>query len=127
MLQLLLDEHLSPKLVRQFLARQPRRRIASVLEWEGGKCAGMPDALVQAEAHRLGWMLVTYDQATIPPVLKAWAADGVDHGGVVFLDDRRFPQRGAGTVLKALLHVWDRERNRDWVNQVVYLDRASEA
>ena len=68
MLQLLLDEHLSPKLARQFQA-----------------------------------------------------------GGVVFLDDRRFPQHDLGTVLKALLHVWDRERNRDWVNQVVYLDRPPEA
>jgi len=126
MLQLLLDEHLSPKLVRQFLAKQPRGRIASVLEWERGKYVGMPDALVLGEAQRLGWTLVTYDQTTIPPVLKAWAQDGVDHGGVIFLDDRRFPQRDLGAVLKALLHVWKQERNHDWTNQVVYLDRAPE-
>ena len=79
-----------------------------------------------AEAHRLGWTLVTYDQATITAVLKTWAQDGVDHGGVVFLDERRFPQRDLGEILKALLHAWNQERNRDWTNQVVCLDRASE-
>ena len=126
MLQLLLDEHLSPKVVRQFLARQPRGKIASVLDWEGGKHAGIPDAVLLSEAGRLEWTLVTYDQATIPPLLKAWAEEGLDHGGVIFLNDSRFPQRDLGAILRALLHVWSEGRNQDWTNQVVYLDRAPE-
>lgn len=126
MLQILLDEHLSPKLARQFLAKQPRGKIVSVLEWEGGRFAGMPDELLLTEAHRLGCTLVTYDQATIPPILKAWAQEGVDHGGVVFLDERRFRQSDLGAILKALLQVWEQGRGLDWTNQVVYLDRAPE-
>jgi hypothetical protein len=78
MLQILLDEHLSPKVARQFLGKQSRGKIASVLEWEGGRFAGMPDEWLLAEAHRLGWTLVTCDLATIPPILTAWAQ--VDHG-----------------------------------------------
>src|SRR6266446_738492 len=114
MLKLLLDEHLSPELARPFLSRRPTARIVSVLEWEDGRWRSADDEWLLQEAHRAGWTLVTFDQATIPPILQEWGLEERSHSGVVFLDDRRFPQADLGRMLKALVHLWDNYRNRDW-------------
>jgi len=125
MLRLLLDEHLSPRLVGQFLARCSGGRIVSILEWEDGRLAGTPDdmLLTQAHAHRL--TLVTYDQATIAPLLKSWGEQGIPHSGVIFIDDRTIRQDDFGGIVRALSELWEREKNADWESRVIYLTRSA--
>ena len=124
MLQLLLDEHLSPRLVRQFLAKCPSGKIVSILEWEDGTLAGTPDDVLLTQAHAEGLTLVTYDQATITPLLKSWGEQGLPHSGVVFIDDRTIRQDDFGGIVKALIQLWERQKNADWENRVVYLTRS---
>ena len=53
--------------------------------------------LVCAEPPPKGLTLVTYDRRTIPPLLKTWAEEERTHGGVVFVDEKRFrPRISAG-------------------------------
>ena len=124
MLRLLLDEHLSPRIVQQFRARRPHAQIDSVLDWEDGRFSGVPDDLLLTEAHAHGWTLVTYDQATIVPLLKNWAEQGVSHSGVILVDDQTIASNDIGGLLRALGTLWDREKNSDWRNTVLYLVRS---
>ena len=61
MLRLLLDEHLSPRIVKQFAAKCPESSMASVLEWQDGRLSGAPDDLLLAQARQHKFTLVTYD------------------------------------------------------------------
>jgi hypothetical protein len=124
MLRLLLDEHLSPRIVHQFRARWPDAQIDSVLDWEGGRLSGVPDDLLLTQAHAHGWTLVTYDQATIVPLLKNWAEQGIPHSGVILVDGRTIASNDIGGLLRALGTLWDREKNSDWRNTVFYLVRS---
>jgi len=123
MLRLLLDEHLSPRIVKQFKMKWPQALIDSVLSWEGGLMAGSPDDVLLAHARLRGWTLVTYDQSTIAPLLKDWAEQSIAHGGVIFVDDRTIAQNDIGRLTISLGALWAAERNSDWTDMVVYLTR----
>lgn len=124
MLRLLLDEHLSPRIVQPLRVRCPRAQIDSVLLWEDGRLSGVPDDLLLTEAHAHGWTLVTYDQATIVPLLKNWAEQDVPHGGVILVDDRTIASNDIGGLVRALGTLWDREKNSEWKQTVLYLVRS---
>ena len=123
MLRLLLDEHLSPRIVTQFRAKWPQAHIDSVLLWEDGRLAGSPDDVLLAEVRGQGRTLVTYDQSTIIPLLKDWAEQGIGHGGVIFVDDRTIAQNNVGRLTMSLGALWMAEKNSDWTDAVVYLTR----
>jgi|SRR4051794_15502870 hypothetical protein len=123
MLRLLLDEHLSPEIARQVRAKRSRLAIESVVTWENSLLAGAPDDLILRTACDRLWTLVTYDQATIVPLLKTWGEIGEPHGGVIFVDDRTIPSNDIGGLVRALVSVWDSEGDGDWRNAVLYLRR----
>jgi hypothetical protein len=123
MLRLLLDEHLSPRITHQFRVKWPEAQIESVLQWEGGWLSGIPDPVLLAEAHKHGGTLVTYDQATITPLLKVWAEQGIQHSGVILVDDRTITQNDIGALIRALGAVWNQEKGSDWKNAVMHLTR----
>jgi len=123
MLRLLLDEHLSPRIAQQFRAKWPKAQIESILSWEGGRLSGVPDDVLLAEAHKLGWTLVTYDRATITPLLKVWAEQGIAHGGVILVDDRTIAPNDIGSLVRSLGALWNQEKTSDWTNAVTYLTR----
>ncbi len=126
MLSLLLDEHLSPRIAKQFLVKWPRGKMASVLEWQDARLSGAPDDLLLTEAHRHRLSLVTYDQATIVPLVKSWAEQGIPHSGIIFIDDKTIRQDDLGAIVRAVGQLWEKERNADWLNRVVYLTRPAE-
>jgi hypothetical protein len=123
MLRLLLDEHISPDVAAGVRRRHPRASVDSVLDWQAGRLAGLDDSnlLAQAFAHKCS--LVTYDQSTIIPILKDWAEQGIDHGGLIFVDDRTIAPNDFGGLIRALGRLWDKDKNKDWTNQVVYLTK----
>jgi hypothetical protein len=123
MLRLLLDEHLSPRIAQQFRAKCPGGQIESLLLWESGRLSGVPDDVLLTEAREHGWTLVTYDLATITPLLKGWAEQGIDHAGVIFVDDRTIAQNDIGGLVHSLRWVWTRGKDSDWTNAVIYLTR----
>jgi hypothetical protein len=126
-LALLLDEHLSPRVARQVLRARPAARIVAVLEWEGGRLAGLPDDELLLEARTENLTLVTYDCATIAPVSREWSEQGVDHAGVVFVDEHTIAPNDFGRLTKALIRLWDAEHARDWRNRCIFLTRAKTA
>jgi hypothetical protein len=124
MLRLLTDEQISPAVARQAPAKCRGIRIVAMRDWEQGHFLSAADDLVLQEAHKQQLTLVTFDLRTIPPLLRLWAEHGVDHSGVILVDERTLPQSDIGGLVSALCALWRAQREMDWINRVVYLREA---
>ncbi|MBI3945839.1 MAG: DUF5615 family PIN-like protein [Armatimonadetes bacterium] len=121
MLRILLDEHLSPRLVEQLARRRPEIMVVSLQGWEGGAHLQERDEALLTAAHAQRLTLLTYDQRTIVPLLKQWSEQGVSHRGVILVDDRAVPPNDIGGLIRAIERLWDAQQHLDWVGRVVYL------
>jgi hypothetical protein len=121
MLSLLLDENLSPEVVNQIVAKRPDISATSVHHWHEGRYKAQRDEEILMAAAQEGLTLVTYDQRTILPVLVHWGQAGTIHAGVIFIDDRTIASNNFGTLLRALIDIWDASHTSDWTNRVEFL------
>jgi hypothetical protein len=120
----LLDEHISFVVAEQMAVHRPEIPIVSLRDWQRGVFLEADDDVLLAHAHALGETLVTYDQQTIPPLIRAWAAQGRSHGGLVFVDDRSIPSYDFGGLIRALAGLWDQQAFIDWKDRIWYLQPA---
>jgi hypothetical protein len=123
MLNLLLDEHISPQVAEGLRRRSSEIKVWGLVEWENGRLLGLSDASLLQTATDQGLTLVTYDRKTIPPLLKTWAEEGRDHGGVVFVDEKTIPASDIGSLIRALRLLWGEAGKRDWANRICVLRR----
>jgi hypothetical protein len=123
MLNLLLDEHISPGVAEGLLLRMPSLVVHCMPEWQGGSFLGQDDeaCLLAAAAQTL--TPVTYDRRTIPPLLKIWAEQGQLHGGVIFVDEKTISPSDIGSLVHALGQLYRETRDWDWTDRVVFLRR----
>lgn len=105
MLQFLLDEHISPTVCSIVRERRSQVLIESLLEWRDAALRGKDDHIVLASAAEAGYTLVTYDLRTIPPLLQVWAAKGLSHQGVVFIDERTCRPQDFSAIADALTRI----------------------
>jgi hypothetical protein len=122
-LKLLLDEHLSPAIAEGLHRKSRMLPVYGLAEWQGGRFLGLSDEAILNEAAAQKLTLVTYDLKTIPPLLKAWAEAGRDHGGVIFVDNKTIPSSDFGGLIHALQELWLAAGKSDWTNQVCFLRR----
>jgi hypothetical protein len=123
MLRLLLDEHISPDVARGLRRRNQALVVRYLAEWEGGHFLGRDDAACIEEARRQGLTLVTYDRRTIPVLLKAWAEEERDHGGVIFVDEKTISPADIGGLVWALTKLSKETGRWEWTNRVYFLRR----
>jgi hypothetical protein len=123
MLRLLLDEHISSDVAKGLRRRNRAMEIRHMVEWEEGYFLGREDAACLREAATQGLPLVTSDRRTIPPLLKPWAEEGQDHGGVVFVDEKTISPADIGGLVWALTRLARETRNWDWTNRICFLRR----
>ena len=123
MLRLLTDEQISPAVARQARNRCPDMSIVAMRSWRDGHFLSAADELILREAHEGTLTLVTFDRRTIPSLLRSWAEQGIDHGGVVLVDERTIAQNDIGGLVAALCALWKAEGDSDWNSRVVYLGR----
>jgi hypothetical protein len=74
------------------------------------------------EAATQGLTLVTYDRRTIPLLLKPWAEEGRQHGGV-FVDEKTISPADIGGLVWALTRLARETGNWDWTNRIYFLRR----
>jgi hypothetical protein len=122
-LQLLTDEHISPVLAEQVKVHRANIVIDSIYRWQEGKHAGLEDIDLLRALSRGQRTLLTYDQATIPELLRELADEGEDHAGVIFVDNRTIASNDIGGLLHAIVAHWDSNQERDWTNGVDYLQK----
>jgi hypothetical protein len=123
MLRLLLDEHISPQVAKGLRRSSRGTAVYSLSEWEAGNYLGRDDEAGLREAAIQKLTLVTYDRRTIPPLLKNWAEAGLQHGGVIFIDEKTIPPADIGGLVRALRELLRETRTWNWTNRVSFLRR----
>jgi hypothetical protein len=123
MLRLLTDEHISPSVAREVARRCEGIPIIPLRDWEDGHLMSANDEIVLHAAHERGLTLVSFDVRTIPPLLRRWAERGVDHSGVVLVDQKTIRQNDIGGLATALCALWRQQKDLHWTNRVVFLRR----
>ncbi len=123
MLRLLLDEHISPQVAKGLRRAVGRITVHAMAEWEDGNYLGQDDASCLRQAAQQHLTLVTYDRRTIPPLLKAWAEAGLEHGGVIFVDEKTISPADLGGLVRALDALARETGAWDWKSRVVFLRR----
>jgi len=125
MLNLLLDEHISPTVAEQARRKYPRMKILAFREWQNARFLGTADSFFLPEAAKEKLTLVSYDQRTICPLLKDWMEHGIDHAGIIFVDAKTIRPQDFGGLVKSLGQLWTSQRNANWKNRVLFLRRSS--
>jgi hypothetical protein len=123
MLKLLLDEHISPDVAVGLRRRSRANVVHAMAAWESGSFLGQDDAACLRNAAAQSLTLVTYDRRTIQLLLKSWAEQGLDHGGVIFVDEKTIAPSDIGGLVRALAELAREAGKWDWKNRVVFLRR----
>jgi len=123
-LRLLLDENISDVVAEQIRVHRSNIPIESVHTWRAGAFRGKRDPDLLRAARDEAWTLVTYDQNTIPPLFFEFIQASEDHAGVVFIDDQTIRSDDFGLLVRSLIAFWEAHGEKDWTNQVMYLNRA---
>jgi hypothetical protein len=96
-------------------------RAAQPLDNEPARVLGRPNALLRRRFAEPRLTLVTYDLATIPPVLVSLAASGESHAGVVLIDEQTIPTSDFGGLVRAIVALCSRAADWEWTDRVVFL------
>lgn len=119
----MLDENISQTVAEQVRLHTPALVIESVHTWRAGAFRGRQDRELLLAAATESLTLVTYDQRTIPNLLKELSAEGRDHAGVIFIDDRTIAGDDFGLLTRSLTSFWARYRDFEWQNCIRFLDK----
>lgn len=119
-MRLLLDAHVPPAVAAGMKA-QVAIEIEALRGWQNGAYLDEPDDVILQAAQAHGWVLITYDQRSIAPLLKEWGDKGKPHAGVMFVDDRAIKPHDVGGLIRALRLAVDTLGDVDWENRVHYL------
>jgi hypothetical protein len=123
MLRLLLDEHISPAVAAGLVRRHRSLTVHSMVGWEDGRFLGQDDSSCLESAAQQRLTLVTYDRRTIPPLLKTWAEEGREHGGVIFIDEKTISPADIGGKVRALSNLIRAAAKGNWTSRVCFLQR----
>ncbi len=124
MLLMLTDTHISPKVAKQIIAKQPEILIYSLYVWRKGKLLEAADEDILLAAHEDNLTLVKYDQNTIPSLITKWGLERISHSGVIFVSNRSIAQDDVGEQIRAILNHWNKTNSEEWKNRVSYLQPA---
>ena len=119
--KLLLDGHIKKAAVAALQRRCPGIEVAHLADWRGGVFRTAPDADILAACFEEGRSFVSYDQRTIPGLLRRWAAEERPHAGVVFGDANTVPANNPGAVARALAALAEEARGSDMTNAILHL------
>ena len=123
MLRFLLDEQINPAVADGLMLQRPACTALSVVTWQARYYRTRSDAEILGAAFRNGLTLVTFDQGTIPDLLRDWAFMARSHAGVVLVSTKTLYFDDVGGLIHALAHLWDTRGQEDWTDVVDYLRR----
>lgn len=122
-MKLLLDGHIKKAAGPALQRRCPDVEVVHIADWRAGVFRTADDADILVGCLEEGRVLVTYDQRTIPSLLRRWAAEDRSHPGVIFGDSDSVPASDAGAVAAALSALIQEVIGLDMTNVVRYLRR----
>lgn len=123
MLELLLDEHISPAVAVGVRKLHPQLTVYALRERHSGIYLGQSDDAILSLAVSEGLTLVTFDQKTIKPMAMDWAKDQKTHAGIVFIDEKTIALGNIGGMVRALAEVADIHLRDNWTDRIIFLKR----
>ena len=112
----LLDEHVSPRLKRELMRREPDKVVWCLGDLGAPPLqTGDPDILRWCEANR--FTLVTYNRASMPPHLQEHLAAGRHIPGL-FILKRSLPM---GKIIDELTVIWGAGTSDEFADKITYL------
>jgi hypothetical protein len=124
MLSFLLDEQISPEIAKQIAKKRLDIPIFTIHTWHNGNYMGIDDETILKAAAAEKLTLITYDQKTIPPILSEWGQANINHEGVIFIDYRSIPPHKFGSLVRAIIWLWDTQNQANWRDRIIYLQPA---
>ncbi len=119
--KLLLDVHITKAAVTALRGRCPGLDVVHLANWRDGAFRTAQDTDILTACFEEGRTLVSYDQRTIPGLLRRWAAEERPHAGVVFGDSNTVPASDPGAVARALSALIEEAASWDLTNAILHL------
>src|SRR5580692_11114678 len=85
--RLLLDCHISKATIQALRKRLYNLDTQHLAAWRSSAFLRASDEEILAACHRERRVFVTFDQRTIPDLLRSWAAEQRPHSGIIFGDE----------------------------------------
>lgn len=120
-MKVLLDVHVAKAAIGALRKAAPGIDAEHISQWRGGAFLRADDEEILAACHTENRVLVTYDMATIPDLLRCWMAEGRPHSGVVFADENTVRPNVPGEVARAVASLAKQHGNADTTNLVRHL------
>ena len=121
MLHILTDEQISPGVAVAARRLCGGIQITTLFEWMDGHFVSAPDREILREAASQKMTLLSFDLRTIPALLRTWGEEGIDHGGVIFVDEESIAQNDIGGMARSLCELWKLLGGVDWTNRCFFL------
>ena len=125
-MRLLLDCHISKSTVRALLKRASSLKIEHLADWRNGAFLMASDEQILTACHEERRIFLTFDQKTIPDLLRRWAAEERPHSGILFADENSIPPNQPGVLAAAIAAFAEKIGDQDWTNLVRFLRPPSE-
>jgi len=117
----LFDCHISKAAVTALRKKSSSIQAEHLATWRGGVLLRAADEDILAACHDEGRIFVTFDQRTIPDILRQWAAEERQHSGVVFGDENIVKPGDSGSVAAALTTLTKEMGDADSANMIRFL------
>ena len=116
-----MDVHVAKAAVGALRKAAPHLPVEHISEWQGGALRGAGDDEILAACHAERRMLLTYDLATIPDLLRLWMAEERPHSGVIFADENTVKPNRPADIAAAVAAFAKEIGDGDTTNLVRYL------
>jgi predicted nuclease of predicted toxin-antitoxin system len=120
-MKVLLDVHVAKAVLGALRKTAPSVQAEHISQWRHGALLTADDEEILAACHTEERMLLTYDLATIPDLLRRWMAEGRSHSGVIFADENTVKPNAPTEVATAIAGLAREIGNADTTNLIRFL------
>jgi hypothetical protein len=119
--RLLLDCHISKATLAALRKLSTSIEAQHLAEWRAGAFLRAADEDILTACHEEQRLFVTFDQRTIPDLLRLWAAEDRPHSGLLFGDENTVKPNNPATVAAALAALAREIGSADTTNLIRFL------
>ena len=120
-MKVLFDCHVAKAAVEALKNRVPGLSPEHLARWREGAFLRATDAEILAICYEERRVFVTFDQKTIPDLLRLWAAEERPHSGVIFADENTIKPSNPSAVAAAVAALAEDIGTVDTENMVRFL------
>lgn len=120
-MKLLLDVHVAKAVLGALRKTAPSVQAEHISQWRHGALLTADDEAILAACYPEERMLLTYDLATIPDLLRRWMVEGRSHSGVIFADENTVKPNAPAEVAAAVSALAREISGADTTNLVRHL------